>query len=219
MTPSVSRQSAKRQTAHQTKQAAANTANAYSPSVPISVYRELAAEFQATKVTLDSVTAQNRQLAGQNQQLRQEIERIVQLSLHLQQVANAYQPLPLNAGNAQESSALPTAAEFAFTTTGQSVTGLGLSSGTSTARSSAVPRQSEQSAASVAKKVIAKDHLDPLHPEKLHTEQPLASSSKSDEKSRSADFSGWWLAVAIILIISSAFGAGFLVVRSLLPSR
>ncbi|MBD3882610.1 hypothetical protein IFO70_12635 [Phormidium tenue FACHB-886] len=48
-------------------------------SVPIPVYRELAAELQATRVMLESIHTKNKQLTQQNQQLRQEIERVVQL--------------------------------------------------------------------------------------------------------------------------------------------
>ena len=219
MTPSVSRQSATRQTAHPKKQATASkVGNGYSPSVPISVYRELAAEFQATKVSLDSVTAQNQQLTHQNQQLRQEIERIVQLSLHLQQVANAYQPLPLDTSKTVHAG-LP-APEFAPQTVGQPTLSRGASSGAAPSRAAASHRKEERGAASNAIAGANNDQFEPSHPETLHTEQPVPSSvTREKDDRRTADFSGWWLAVAIILIISSAFGAGFLVVRSLLPSR
>ncbi len=50
-----------------------NTNYTYSPSVPISVYRELAAELQAAEALLDSLNAQNQHLAKHNQKLRQEI--------------------------------------------------------------------------------------------------------------------------------------------------
>jgi len=51
------------------------TTHTYSPSVPLSVYRELAAELQAAEAMLDSCNAQNQHLAKQNQQLRQEISK------------------------------------------------------------------------------------------------------------------------------------------------
>ncbi|NET39889.1 MAG: hypothetical protein F6K19_49375 [Cyanothece sp. SIO1E1] len=65
--------------------------NSYAPAVPISVYRELAEELQATKSMLESVNGQNQQLAKQNQQLRQEIEKVVQSALQLRQMADANQ--------------------------------------------------------------------------------------------------------------------------------
>lgn len=63
-----------------------SSANAYCPSVPISVYRELAAELQAARAMLDSLNTQNQQLVKQNQQLRQEVHKVVQSAQHLQQV-------------------------------------------------------------------------------------------------------------------------------------
>jgi len=60
-------------------------------SVPISVYRELAAELQTAEAMLDSLNAQNQQLVQQNQHLRQEIEKVVQSALHMQQVVASLQ--------------------------------------------------------------------------------------------------------------------------------
>src|ERR671932_193136 len=65
-------------------------ANKYSPSVPISVYRELAAELQTAQAMLDSLKAQNQQLVKQNQQLRQEVEKVVQSAQHLQQIVASF---------------------------------------------------------------------------------------------------------------------------------
>src|ERR671932_1404082 len=64
--------------------------NKYSPSVPISVYRELAAELQAAQAMLESLKAQNQQLVKQNQQLRQEVEKAVQSAQHLQQIVASF---------------------------------------------------------------------------------------------------------------------------------
>lgn len=60
----------------------------YMPSVPLSVYRELALELQATQETIDALKSQNQQLARQNQHLRQEIEKVVQHISYLQQVVD-----------------------------------------------------------------------------------------------------------------------------------
>lgn len=66
---------------------AAAPASGYAPTVPMSVYRELSAELQASKAMLDSLNQQNQQLARQNQQFRQEIERLSASALNLQQIA------------------------------------------------------------------------------------------------------------------------------------
>ncbi len=44
------------------------TTPAYPPSVPLSVYRELATELQTVQTKLDKVTTKNQQLAQENQQ-------------------------------------------------------------------------------------------------------------------------------------------------------
>lgn len=58
--------------------------NPQSPSVPISVYRELAAELQATRVMVDSLNHQNQTLDQENQKLRQEMQRVVYSVMTLQ---------------------------------------------------------------------------------------------------------------------------------------
>jgi hypothetical protein len=63
-----------------------------SPSVPMSVYKELAAELQATRAMVDSLNYKNQQLAQQNQTIRQEVERVVQASFNLQQIVEFTTP-------------------------------------------------------------------------------------------------------------------------------
>ncbi len=65
--------------------------NPYSPAVPISLYREVAAELQSAKTRAESLNLQNQELVQQNQQLRLEIERVVQTALQLRQVADSFQ--------------------------------------------------------------------------------------------------------------------------------
>lgn len=66
--------------------ASSASANGYAPSVPIPVYRQLAAELETTKALLESVNRQNQELTQQNQRLRQEVGRLVQSALTLQQL-------------------------------------------------------------------------------------------------------------------------------------
>lgn len=46
------------------------------PSVPISVYRELATELQATRAMIDALNGKNQQIERENQQIRQEMQRL-----------------------------------------------------------------------------------------------------------------------------------------------
>jgi hypothetical protein len=66
-----------------------SSSNFYAPSVPLSVYRELVEELQATQARVGTLDAQNRELVKQNQQLRQEIERVIRYAQHLQEVIAA----------------------------------------------------------------------------------------------------------------------------------
>ena len=75
-------------------QAALNT---YCPSVPISVYRELVGELRQTQAQLDI-------LKSQNQQLRQEVEKVVHSTHTLKQVVESFDqrnvgsPAPIQSG-------------------------------------------------------------------------------------------------------------------------
>lgn len=62
------------------------------PSVPISVYKELATELQATRAMIESLNNRNQQLVHQNQMIRQEVERVVQASFNLQQIVDFTTP-------------------------------------------------------------------------------------------------------------------------------
>ena len=56
------------------------------PSVPLSVYRELVQELQATQARIEALEAQNQTIVKQNQQLRQEIEQVLRYAQNLQEV-------------------------------------------------------------------------------------------------------------------------------------
>ena len=157
----------------------------YSPTVPLSVYRELAAELQAREAQLDSFTAQNQHLAHQNQQLRQEIDIAVQSVLRLQQVVDSSKTV---------SGANPVA-----------------------------PSLREKSRVSL-----------PLHPsqdpflqtrgsrllsKKVFIEQEAGRTRHRFQQQSPSEMSGWRLTIAILLILATAFGAGYLIVRPLLQSR
>lgn len=160
----------------------------YSPSVPLSVYRELAAQLQAAEARLDSLKAQNQQLALQNQHLRQEIEKAV---FHLEQIADSaevdkrtytYHP---TSDSRSEPSLPPTAV--------QSVV-------------EAVSPFPTREAGLVFS-------------EKVFTEQEEGRYRRRSQPETASLVSGWLLAIAILLIVATAFGAGYLIVRPLLQSR
>jgi hypothetical protein len=177
-------------------------ASGYAPSVPISVYREVVAELQATKTTMDTLKKQNQLLALQNQQLRQEIEKTVQSALHLRQTANE-----MSAINPDAPSTMPVRLDLDPEPEPKfQIPVMPSRSSTSTKRNAegSVESKLQNPSFSMQDLVIEEDSK-PRR--KLQLEKESAS-----------ELSGWWLTAVIGLIIVTAFGAGFLIVRPLLPS-
>lgn len=162
-----------------------------SPTVPLSVYRELAAELQATRGMVDSLNGKNQDLTLQNQKLRQEIHRFAQSAIALKSLADANQPA------ASSPRATPPVRPR------------------SPQLDAADPSLEEAAAASViAAKLRTTDPTAAF--EELFTETQEQPHLPQEKKPR--DLGGLWLTITIVLIMVTAFGAGFLVVRPLLPT-
>ncbi|NDJ18413.1 hypothetical protein [Myxacorys almedinensis] len=189
------------QNANHSGQAVPSSPPAYAPSVPISLYREVTAELQATKTTLDAIKQQNQQLVQQNQRLHHEIEKAVQSALNLRQAAIGVSRLAEVNMAAQDSSKPMSRFE-----------------GLSKVDVAPVAAPATFRAPTLAPKSISFDS--PFPAETLVTEEDSKPRRKVSLESESAGNSlgGWWLGVAIALIVVTAFGAGFLIVRPLLPS-
>jgi len=164
---------------------------ARSPSVPISVYREVASELQSTRNSFDYLKGQNDDLVQRNQQLRLEIERVVQSALYLRQLADT-----------------------------------NLQAGTSGTDNFSSPVAEASLMAATLAKPVELNHLPAANPAKnplkqltgkLFTGQP--SQPDSTQQGEAKEIGAWWLVLVICMIIVTAFGTGFLIVRPLLPSR
>ena len=150
-------------------------------AVPISLYREVASELQSTQLTLESLKTQNQELTQTNQQLRLEIERVVQSALRLRQVADP------TWGGASGTAIAPTSIPAELL----------------------APPSPPQDVADL----LPSPEMPPLFTQQeLPPVQPTASEPTTE-------VSTWWLVLTIVLIVVSAFGTGFLIVRPLLPSR
>ncbi|MBW4522707.1 MAG: hypothetical protein KME16_23940 [Scytolyngbya sp. HA4215-MV1] len=166
----------------------------YSASVPISLYRQVAAELQATQALLDSLKVENQQLAQQNQQLRSAVEKVVQSALSLHQVAQSFQLTPPEP--------LPEAAQPDL-----------LPEPTDTTR---------RSAGSAAKDQVAPFTFDPMRPAPIADELLTGQESRPrrpPKPERSSDLAGWKLTLVVMLIIVTFFGLGFAIVSPLLRNR
>lgn len=183
------------------------------PAVPISLYREVANELQTTKTDFHALKAENQHLVQQNQQLRLEIERVVQSTLHLRQLADSYRS---GQGTLETFSSHLETLDFN-------------TPAIAPARDSFNPVAAKPSvSASEAAKLVSTSSangsltddalLNPA-PAKVLTGQEGQSHPIASVEENSGEISTWWLVLVVCLIVVSAFGTGFLIVRPLLPSR
>lgn len=176
----------KNQAKNQDNGKAAEGKQNYRPAVPISVYRELAKELQTTKSELEAVKVQNHQLTNDNKLMRQELAKITQCVQAFQQVQ----------GNANETNnpalTLEKAAIADFPSEGKPAPPPPLNS----------PPSPEP----------AFEDMDRETEYAIEVEEPSKNRRLSLLDS-SGDISGWLLAIAIALMILTAFSAGFLFLR------
>ncbi|MBE9049812.1 hypothetical protein IQ243_05220 [Nostocales cyanobacterium LEGE 11386] len=180
------------------------TSQTYPPSVPLYVYRELAAELQSTQVKLDALTTKNHQLEQENQLLRQEITKVVQSFLHLQKFADS-------STKPSSHQASPTAG--VKSPAKQPVTEARSRQQASRSRSSVVTEVPRGKSHHPDSSVFVEE-INPSIPETVFIEEQEVSYYPPKE-TEVKEFSGWWLAITILLIMLTAFGAGYLIVRPL----
>ncbi len=168
----------------------------YSPSVPITVYREVIAELQATKNSMEAMKIQNQQLAKQNQQLRQEIERTVQAALQLRQVSTSMPGINPAAPPAPRLEMMPDLDDEPVTFQ--------------------LPVMPARMPVVVKPEPVPPVVLE-FPEEKLVIEEDSKPRRKiKPEQDTHFEVNGWLLGAIIALIVVTAFGAGFLLVRPFL---
>lgn len=172
----------------------ASSASAYSPSVPISLYREVTAELQTSKATVEALKAQNQQLAKQNNYLRQEVEKAALTTLHLRQVVSNLPPVNMDLPQIPHVEIMPLEAGFS------------------------APAASRPPAPPLPKHYQVGSTEPPFLSDDLVFEQESQPRRKIQSDKRPTELSGWWLGMIIVMIVVTAFGTGFLIVRPLLPS-
>ncbi|MEO0969381.1 MAG: hypothetical protein AAFX80_13895 [Cyanobacteria bacterium J06639_18] len=186
------------------------TANAHhhSPSVPLSVYRELAVELQAAQAKIDKLNDRNQELTRENQELRQEVSKAISTVLRLQnfidsqQQSREYQKPHIEYNPAShERFEQPSRKKVE--------------------QRSENPRRVVRTS---HKKKVARPRP-PVVPPQIKipdsvSEQVLVEEQEvrryRQRQPQSSEVNGWFLALAIILIVFTAFGAGYFIVRPLL---
>lgn len=182
------------------------------PSVPMSIYRELATELHTAEAKLDALSAKNQQLAQENQTLRQEITKVVQVCLQLQKLVDPQavpakpatssdRPAPRPTNNVKNTTNDPAAANPPRQTR-QKV---------SRPQPPVDPKVSGSKNHRVEFSVPVVEMISSIPEPIFIEEQEVSYYSSTDPKSK--EISGWWLVITILLIMVTAFGAGYLVVR------
>ncbi len=173
-------------------QAPSTAGYASTPSVPISVYRELAAELQATQTLLDSAHSQNQYLHKANRRMQVELDQITESAHKLQQIAGKVAGLN---SPPQDAAAAPSPAQP-------------LSKEAPAVRR---PPQSQSARPPMPQgRKAAVESLNQLLRDRPARPRPLLSTGQSGE------ISTWWLMAMIIFIVVTAFGTGFILVRPFL---
>lgn len=180
------------------------TTQASPPSVPLSVYRELSTELQATQAKLHALTTKNQQLAQENQLLRQEITKVVESFSHLQKFVDShtapdYHQVP-QASNDKNAAKVP-------------VTQARPPQQVSRSHPPVIPKTPPEKSRRQDFSTPVMEMNFPI-PEPVYIQEQQVtyySTTEPDAK----ELNGWWLIITILLIMLTAFSAGYFVVRPL----
>ncbi|MEI6445194.1 MAG: hypothetical protein WCO29_19210 [Nostocales cyanobacterium ELA583] len=194
----------------------------YPPSVPLCVYRELTAELQAVQSKLDVVTSHNQKLVQENQQLRQEITKVIQSCLELQKFVNTpspsspvpsppdnevnYQPQPIHRNNNEVRYTNKLTVKTAPPRQQATV-----SRPKAVIKATPPQKRRQESAAHI------KDINSPVSETVFIEEEKVRYSP--NPHSQTKGLNGWWLVITIISIMVTGFAAGYLIVRPLFHNQ
>lgn len=190
----------------------------YSPSVPLSVYRELAVEVQAVQAKLDTLNAQNQQLIADNQLLRQEMKKAVESVLRLQKFIDSqakvsfHEASPSSVADQNEAKRPRVNAEFdqdhshprnsyqKNTIPFKKPSSKSLQETSQTSKSTPVFFPEMEISSSLPDQVFIEEQEVSYYP--YSESEPLQNRR-------------WWLIIAVLLMIVVGFGSGYLIVRPL----
>ena len=179
-----------------------------SPSVPISVYKQLAGELNVVKTEVIALKSENQQLRSNNQKLQNQVHQVIQAAEHLKQMVNRYDfgaetyQVRVQSVAPQAQQSMPPAPQPQLP-------------------AAASPQQVPQSVAPPqngnAPQYAPSPTMQPAaKPKQIATvAQPNHASSEETE----GGINGWVIVIAAIAIILTAFGAGYMVVLPLLNNN
>ncbi|BAZ67781.1 hypothetical protein NIES4106_25380 [Fischerella sp. NIES-4106] len=215
------------------------TTQHYSPSVPLSVYRDLAAELQAAQAKINALNAQQAQVTQENQLLRQEIAKAIQSVLQLQKLLDASsqsksQQVPQTQVTADVEVVSPSTSignnhkppeERQIFAQTKEFSGNFAVSNQQVKNPATSKQQINKNNKPQAKKAQSRQQSHP-RPPVIYTEMEIPVSMSEavlleqqevvaypSSESESEKVNSWWFFFMIVLIIFLGFGAGYLVVR------
>ncbi|MDD1414382.1 hypothetical protein MEN41_06900 [Dolichospermum sp. ST_con] len=196
----------------------------YPPSVPLCVYRELTAELQAVQSKLDVITNHNQKLVQENQQLRQEITKVIQSCLELQKFVNTPSPSspapspPDNEVNYQsQPQPVPRNNNEVRYTNKPNVKTAPPRQQAAVSRTKAVTKATPPQKRRQESAAHIKDINSPVSETVFIEEEKVRYSP--NPHSQTKGLNGWWLVITIILIMVTGFAAGYLIVRPLFQNQ
>lgn len=168
-------------------------------SVPISLYKEVTTELQNNQQIMAGLKAQNQQLIQQNQHLRRELERIILISMQLQQAVNSAEMITKNSPD--------------MINQGGSISSL--LTGTQTLEN--LPKPVEDLPNKLKPSVNLPSMQERSKPsENLLTEEKRPYIAREMSPRMPKEVKGIWLIIMIFLIVFAAFGTGYFIVRPML---
>jgi hypothetical protein len=189
----------------------------YPAAVPLYVYRELTTELQAVQSKLDVITSHNHKLVQENQELRQEITKMIQSCLELQKLVTTpspSSPTPISPDN-----------EVKYQTQPQSIphnhhevkyTNKPTITATVRRQQTNRPRPKAVIKATHPQKNVKGINI-PVSQTALIEEKEVRHYPQSQPESKGLN--GWLLTITIIIIIITGFAAGYLIVRPLFQNQ
>ena len=179
-----------------------------SSSVPISLYKEVTAELQNNQQIMAGLQAQNQELFQQNQILRRELERIILLSMQLQQAVNTVEMITKN----------PMAHQPNNHEVGMIPPQLAREKNIENLPKPVAENFSDESTPPVNLPFIRERSA--LPEKQLLTEEKRPYIAREIQPQMPKEVKGTWLIIMIFLIVFAAFGTGYFVVRPMLkPAR
>ncbi len=192
--------------------------NAVEPTisaVPVSLYRELCSELQEKNGEVNALTLKNQRILDENQHLRQELQRLVQMVMHTHHQVSQ---IPSADSKFEASEQFSPDPSVNNALSGLKPTPLKNALKPNAEQFHSVPTNSLQPSrrmTSASPTPMPSDREEWL----TGTHQPMAQRLFQQGSTMAQELRGWRLALVIGLIILSAFGAGFLIVRPLLNQQ